>query len=363
MTSVKHLQKLLKTKSLDAFLVSSYAHVSYLTGFYGFSQFERDAYVLVTPKNIYLFTNPLYKDSFDPNSKSLLLKITSRDNPLTKQLHYVLQIEHIKSVGFEEENLTVSEFTKLQKDGIDFIPDTLSHLRIKKSHDEIQRIKSVCKLTDIVFEEFVKQTIEPGITEVNLATRLEKIALEKNASFSFPAIVAFGKNAAIPHHHSGETKLKKNDLILIDFGLKKDNYCSDMTRTFFIGKPTEEQKKAYAVVLESQQVAVQQCNNVTMKQSTSVSAKNIDKAVRDYITSHNFPTIPHSLGHGIGLEVHEAPSLSPHSEDKLTEGMVFSIEPGIYLPGKFGIRIEDLYTIQNGNLTKLTNSKSDLTVL
>ena len=141
-------------------------------------------------------------------------------------------------------------------------------------------------------------------------------------------------------------------------GIKYENYCSDMTRTIFIGQPTDEQKKIYQTVLTSQELAIEQFNNETMKQKEikQIHANEIDKVASDFITSRGFPSIPHSLGHGIGLEVHEAPHLSPKSKEILTNGMVFSIEPGIYLPDNMGVRIEDLFTIQNNELTQLTKS-------
>ena len=129
-----------------------------------------------------------------------------------------------------------------------------------------------------------------------------------------------------------------------------------MTRTVFFGKAKKEQKKAYQTVLTAQQKAIQQFNNVALKQSNDIPAKDLDIVARDYLISQNFPDMPHSLGHGIGLEVHEAPRLTPLSNEKLEEGNVFSIEPGIYIPGKFGIRIEDLFAIENGKLVRLTKA-------
>lgn len=147
---------------------------------------------------------------------------------------------------------------------------------------------------------------------------------------------------------------------MFDFGVKYNNYCSDMTRTIFFGKATAEQKKMYEIVLKAQQSAIQQYNNEAMKQSKFVYAKNLDNTARSYIIEHGYPSIPHGLGHGIGLELHEAPRLSPTSQEILFEGMVFSIEPGIYLPDRFGIRIEDLFAIENGKLIQLTKSSQKL---
>lgn len=216
------------------------------------------------------------------------------------------------------------------------------------------------------------------MTEKEVARKMELYAKEKDADMSFPTIVAFGPHAAIPHHHTSDQRLKDHDCILLDFGVRYQEYCSDMTRTIFLGEPTDEQKNVYETVLAAQQKSVEyiskalaSCHSEQSEESRDPSANRpldnrphaaiADRVARKYIESQGFASIPHSLGHGIGLEVHEAPSLSPSSEDTLVDGMVFSIEPGIYLNGKFGVRIEDLFTIQNGKLCQLTHSSSTLT--
>lgn len=362
MYGISTIREQLTSSSIDAFLISSYANISYITNFFGFSQIERDAYILVTQHSCYLFTNPLYEHSFSNANHPFKLVITTPSYPFIKHFHTILKNESITSIAFEEDSLTISEFSKMQKDGIDFIPDTLSHLRRIKTKSEITKMQNVCKLTDEIFEEFIKTSIKPGISEIELAKRLEMITLKKGAGFSFPAIVAFGKNAAVPHHHTDTTKLAKNDGILIDFGIILDNYCSDMTRTFFVGKSDTRSQNAYNIVLTSQEKAITYIQD-NLKQKNKIKLSDVDKVAREYIVSQKFPSIPHSLGHGIGIQVHEAPSLSPGSEETLQDGMVFSIEPGVYLPNKFGIRIEDLFAVQDNMLIQLTNSPQKLIIL
>ncbi|MBI2334310.1 M24 family metallopeptidase, partial [Candidatus Daviesbacteria bacterium] len=167
---------------------------------------------------------------------------------------------------------------------------------------------------------------------------------------------AFGKNSSIPHHQTGDKRLTINDkLILLDFGVKLNGYCSDMTRTIFFGKPSEKQRKIYETVLEAQKIAIRFINS-----GKKIKAKDVDKVAREYIKSMGFPDIPHSLGHGVGLEVHEHPYLSSKSKEELKEGMVFSIEPGIYIPDFGGVRIEDLFVLENRNLRQLTTSHKNL---
>lgn len=355
---IQKLRRILQEQSIDALLVSHPKQIVYLSKYNGFSDTERDAYIIVTKQNQYLFTNPLYETAVKQQVSDFQIISSSYEHPFKKSLHSLFFKNKVKTVGFDETNLSVKEFQNIQFPKVDYIPVPFSDMRIQKSSEEIDRIQKACDLTDKAFSYIIKH-ITSGITEKQLATELEFFIKKNNAELSFPTIVAFGENAATPHHHTGETKLKNRDLILIDFGVRLNDYCSDMTRTFFVGKPTNEQRKAYDVVLDSQRKAIDYMNQ-ELRIKNHAKARNVDEVSRKYICTQGYPSIPHSLGHGIGLEVHEAPSLSPHSDYLLTNGMAFSIEPGIYIPNKFGIRIEDLYAIKNNTLIRLTNSVSDL---
>jgi len=193
-----------------------------------------------------------------------------------------------------------------------------------------------------------------------LAYELEFFIRRHGADISFPPIVAYGADSAIPHHVPTNNKLTNNQIVLLDFGVKLNNYCSDMTRTVFFGSASAEHKRIYQTVLEAQKRAIDAfANKVPPLRRWNLAknlAKNIDKVARDYIISKNYKTIPHSLGHGIGLEVHEAPRLSPSSRDILKPGMVFTIEPGIYIPGFGGVRIEDVVALEKSGPRILTYS-------
>ena len=191
-----------------------------------------------------------------------------------------------------------------------------------------------------------------------MAFELEFFIRKTGAKISFEPIVAFGKNTAIPHHHTGDSKLEKDQFVLLDFGVKYQDYCSDMTRTVFFGSPTKEHQKIYQIVLDAQKAAVDFIKK-NLKQNQEIKAQDVDKIAREYIISKGYPIIPHSLGHGIGLQVHERPFLSPKSQDILKPGMIFSIEPGIYIPEFGGVRIEDLYLLDYNALHKLTNSSHE----
>lgn len=356
------LQKLrifLEEEKLDAIFVSSLPNIIYLTNFSDFTAFERDGFVLITKKNQYIFTHGIYKEAVETQVKNFTLIDIKRENPINKSVKNIIEKENIQSLGFESFDLKVDEYERLTKE-IDkkILKPThlISKLRIQKSTDEIKAIKKACLLGDKAFKFIIKK-LKPGISEIELAAEFEYFVKSQGATLSFDSIVAFGPHASKPHHVPTSTKLKSNQFVLFDCGIKLNNYCSDMTRTVFFGKANNRQKQAYKTVLTAQQKAIKQFSILAMKQS-EIHAKELDRIAREYLTSQNFPDMPHSLGHGIGLEVHEVPRLTPLSNEKLESGNVFSIEPGIYIPGKFGIRIEDLFAIENGKLIQLTNASN-----
>lgn len=361
----------LQKNSLDALLISSVPNIIYLTGYAGFSQIEREAYMLITNKNLYLFTDGRYTQAVK-NISHLIFKEISPLLPLLKTIETICSEEKIAVIGFEEENLSVSEHKHFKKIFPKLKGITLSPFRQEKDKNEIAAIRKACTLGDKAFAHVLTK-IKSGVTEKELAFEIEFFIKKHGGALSFPTIVAFGKNSAIPHHLTSDQRLATRDIILLDFGVLIDNYCSDMTRTVFFGKATEEQKKVYQAVYDAQQKSIELLNNLpamlrkalqagrTIKQyNTGIQASSIDLAARDHIISQGFPTIPHSIGHGIGIEVHETPTLSPKSKDILSPGMAFSIEPGVYLPGKFGVRIEDLVTIEKDKSLLLTNAPKTL---
>jgi Xaa-Pro aminopeptidase len=360
----KRLSKLrsaMKEKNFDALFISSIPNIIYLTTFSGFSTEDRDAFLFVTKDKQSIFTHGIYKEAIKKYIKDFELIEMRRENPVSKSLQNLVTQHKIKILGFESFDLKVSEYETLLK----FVnkkilkPTSLvSNLRIIKSSDEIELIKKACALGDKTYSHILK-FLRMNISEKELAFEIEAYIRKNGGDPSFPTIVAFGENASFPHHVPTDKRLKKNMFVLMDFGVKMNNYCSDMTRTIFFGKANKEEKNAYQAVLRTQNKAIEQAKNILANNPQKLWAHELDNVAREYIVSENFPTIPHSLGHGIGMEVHEMPRLSPHSKDILENGMVFSIEPGIYLPGKFGVRIEDLFAIENNKLVPLTHSPKE----
>lgn len=356
------LKQQLLTKNLDALLVSSVPNIVYLTSYAGFSTDEREAFLLITKSNNYIITDGRYTEVVYKQVKGFTLLEKTATNPTSSLLLELVKKHTIQRLGFETHSLSVAEHIHLSKTlGKRLLIPTMhfiEQIRKMKTPDEIAAIAKACKLGDLTFDHIRKQ-IKEGISEKQLAATLEYYIKQQGGGIAFHPIVAFGNNASLPHHVNTDRPLKKGDFVLLDFGTIVDNYCSDMTRTLIYGKATEKQKHIYTAVLDAQHQAITVLTKTIQKQNT-IQASLLDKTAREYIVSQGYPTMPHSLGHGIGIQVHETPSLSPKSQDMLTNGMVFSIEPGIYIPDYGGVRIEDLVIVEKNTIRLLTNSPRNL---
>lgn len=356
-----NLRRLLNENSLDAFFVSSLPNIAYLTGYGGFSAQDRDAFLLITQNSQYIFTHGIYREDVKNKVNHFTLIDIKRENPISTAIKKAVQEHGIKKLGFEAFDLKVAEYDRLTKEiekEILFPLDVIAKLRIYKSSKEIETLKQACLLGDKAFAYMVKELHE-GMTELEAAALLEYFIKSQGSDISFPTIIAFEENAAHPHHMPTQKKLRTDSFVLMDFGVRHNNYCSDMTRTISFGNVSKEDVHVYQIVREAQQRAIAFIEKQLAKKET-IRAREVDNIAREFIISKNYPTMPHSLGHGIGVEVHESPRLTPVTEEFLEEEMVFSIEPGIYLPEKVGVRIEDLFAIQNKKLVQLTNSPRDL---
>lgn len=222
-----------------------------------------------------------------------------------------------------------------------------------KTPEEVLKIKKACKLGDKVYSQILEK-IRIGISEQELRLAIIHLIKKNGASLSFRPIIAFGKNASEPHHVATNLKLQKNHgFIKIDLGTKVNGYCSDMTRTVFFGRASAKQKKIYRTVFEAQKKAIDfaKVNRKTF---------DADKIAREYIIKKGLPPFLHTLGHGIGKRVHEGFRLGPKSKTIFKNGMVFTIEPGIYIKGYGGVRIEDVFYLNRGKLIQLTKSPKNL---
>ncbi|NJE25376.1 aminopeptidase P family protein [Thermococcus sp. MV5] len=228
-------------------------------------------------------------------------------------------------------------------------------MRIYKDDEETKLMKKAAQIADEVFYEVINIDLE-GKTEKQVALEIEFLLREQSEGIAFDPIVAAGENAANPHHTPGERKIRRGDLVILDFGAKYKGYCSDITRTVAIGEVNEKLKEIYEIVKEAQERAFQSVHR-------GIRAKEVDSAARDYITKAGYGKyFIHRTGHGLGLEVHEEPYISATSGTVLEDGMVFTIEPGIYLPGIGGVRIEDDVIVKKKG-KRLTKAERDLIIL
>lgn len=362
-TRIKNLQNTLGKDSIQALLITSTYNISYLTGIRAFSIEEREAWILVVKDNIYLFTDARYSEMVKKDAPFVTLVETSAAKPFSKNLLTILNKHKIKDLDFEEEHVTYREVADLKEklENIELIPSSelVEEQRIIKDELEIENVRKACELTDKGFTYIVKQ-LKAGLTELEVKILLENYIRSEGGELSFESIVAFGPNAAIPHHLSTNQKLQTTDLVLLDFGAKVNGYCSDMTRCVFLGKPTEELEKIYTATLEAQQIGLD-CLETYMKEG--FEAKQTAELANGHLRTLGFSDVPHGLGHGVGLQVHESPTLSPFSDSTLAPGMIVTVEPGIYIPKLTGVRIEDTVLLTTQGIKLLTTSPKTLMVI
>jgi len=325
----KKLQNSLKKWKIDLLISENTLDIFYLTGM------ELSLGKLLVSKDAAtLFVDGRYQQAAKDQAACTV-------KPL-KEAALLQPFNKVKTVGFDEELSfkAAEEWKRLLKNKCRLKPleaPILSLREIKDPH-EIMLIK---KSADLLWKGFLhaKKKLKVGIKEKEIAFEFETFCRKKGAEcLSFTPIIAFGANSALPHHHSGERKLKKDDIVLMDLGVQLNGYCSDMTRTFFFGKKTKLLKELYDVVHEAKEAALALCHPET-------TFKALDEAARKVMRKAKLEKyFIHRLGHGIGLEVHESPNLR-HEERRLEPGMVITIEPGLYLPGKGGVRLEDMVVV------------------
>lgn len=338
-------------QDLDAVIVTSPASLYYLSGVE-----NADAVILLTRSSRYYVTSPLYEveahRSLSPNFTLVILGAEEKISFLRKRL------SSFGHVGIESANMSVltyqTIFSELKAEVTD-VSKRISLLRRVKSSSEIALIKKAEAIVDYAFSSIMRTLCE-GVTEKQVRQLLQDAMLRDGADgFAFDTIVAFGENAAKPHAVPSDRALRKGDCIVMDFGAKFGGYCSDFTRTLYCGDPSEKFLAAYDVVLQAHLAAVSYVEN------GGRNAAEADAVARKIIDDSPFKgAFNHSLGHGVGIEIHETPYLKPNSKDVLEEGSVFTIEPGVYFEGEFGIRIESLLAIENGKPTVIDRSNKEI---
>ncbi len=346
---LRSLHSALKQRGLDALLVCWPANISYLTQ----SQ-SRDSYLLVSRKGNIYFTDSRYTEE----AKKILkgnAKLKECNGSVFKQIAQAVLRLKLKKVGMEERYLPFAEFAKIKeyaKGNFDLIPThgIIEDKRQVKDSQELEKLQEATRITALALE-YIKRFLVPGAKEIEIVAELERFIRYQGARTSaFDIIVASGPNSSRPHHLSGERKFKDNEPVLIDLGVDYQGYKSDLTRVFFLGKMNVLARKVYDIVLKAQELAIKRIR-------PGAEMAEIDRVARAYIAKKGYAkNFTHNLGHGFGLEVHEDPRISANEAAAVKPGMTFTVEPGIYLPGKFGIRIEDMILVTSKGCEVLSGS-------
>jgi Xaa-Pro aminopeptidase len=347
----ERLADVVAERELDQLFVSDLTNVRYLTGFTG-----TNAACLVGGEQLIFFTDFRY-------TERAAQEVGPEWERPEAERELVPQIAARMSgkVGFEDSKLSVRQLARLEAavgEDVDLLPagDLVEQLRAVKEPEEIERIAAAADLADGVYRWALERGLS-GRSEREVARACEARMIELGADPSFPPIVAAGENGALPHAEPGDREIAKGELVVFDMGAQLDGYCSDCTRTFATGEPGDEAREVYDLTLTAQLAALGAIR-------AGAAGKEIDAVAREMITEAGHgDEFGHGLGHGVGLEVHEGPRLSTTSEDELREGNVFTVEPGIYLPGRFGVRIEDLIVLTADGYRNLSGLPKDLTVV
>lgn len=354
MLRVEKLRAAMKEENLAAFLVTSPYNLRYLTNFTGSA-----GVAVITLNQAYFITDFRYTEQAAAQAQGF--EIIKHQGSIYAEVAAICVKEEIASLAFEENHTTFAEYEVLEDTVLESslvpIGGMIEALREVKDEAELALIQQACAIADQGFAYIIEQ-IKPGMTEIEVANQLDFYMRSKGAtSVSFDTIVASGLRSAMPHGVASEKIIEQGDMITLDFGCYYKGYVSDMTRTFAIGDPGEKLKEIHQIVLDAQL----KVNEVAKPGMTGIE---LDAVARDYIKSHGYgEAFGHSTGHGIGLEIHEGPNVSFRAEKAFVPGNVITNEPGIYLPGIGGVRIEDdLLITETGNKV-LTHSPKELIIL
>lgn len=350
---VEKLRSKMREHDLDSFLITNEFNLRYLTGFTGTT-----GLALITLEHAYFVTDFRYTEQASEQCEGY--KIIKNVKPLYEELGDLVNHLALANMAFEEQTVTFFQYTELERlVECDLIPVTgiIESLREVKDVSEIETIRKACQIADSAFEHILTY-IKPGMTEIQVANELDFYMRSLGASgVSFETIVASGLRSAMPHGVASDKVIEEGDFITIDFGCYYDGYVSDMTRTISLGEPSDKLKEIYQIVKGAQQRVL----DVAKPGMTGIE---LDAVARDYITEHGYgEAFGHSTGHGIGLEIHEGPNVSKVADKAFVPGNIITNEPGIYLPGIGGVRIEDDMLITEDGIDRLTHSTKELIIL
>jgi len=353
-TRLEKLRERMLERGLPALFVTHPANRRYLTGFTGTSGF-----VLVTARKAVLLTDFRYVTQAAAQAPDF--EIVRHGQLVMDSVRPILEEEGIRTLGFEQEGVSYGSYAAYarQLPGVELAPTEglVEELRMIKDDAELAVMREAARIADEAFAHIL-QVVKPGVTERELALELEMFMRRMGAaSSSFDTIVASGERSALPHGVASDRVIGRGEFVTFDFGAYYRGYCSDLTRTVVVGKPTDKHREIYEIVLEAQLAALERIR-------PGMTGSEADALTRDIIRRYGYgDCFGHGTGHGLGLEIHEAPRLSQTSSTVLMPGMTVTVEPGIYVPGFGGVRIEDDVVITESGAERLTHSAKDLIVL
>jgi len=339
------LSRALADKKIDGFFVTNETNVSYLSGFRG-----SDSMILATRKKHYFITDFRYIQ--DAASTLRGFEVVQVRQTTFKTVARLAATLKLNTIGFESMSLPYGVLLTLKKtiNAVRFLPfkETVEALRSVKDRAELGRIKEAIRVTKAILKRAQRMCLLRKMTEERVSREIEVQCLRLGGRASFNPIVAVNANAAKPHAISENAPIRPKSIVLIDLGITLKGYCSDLTRTTLLGRIPSDIRNVYAIVEGAQRRAIE-------KIRPGISFSEVDLAARRFIQKSGYgKCFGHALGHGVGMEVHEAPAVAAHNHNKIREGMVFTVEPGVYIPGKYGIRIEDMVVVTKKGCEVLT---------
>lgn len=351
---LENIRRKMASSNIDAVLVTKRVNYVYLSGFTGTA-----AILFISRERAVLLTDFRYVEQAAKQAPDY--EIVRYVTDQYEEINRLIESEGIKRLAFEECHLSYRQYTqyleKLETD--EFVPlgGMIEELRSIKDETEISLIRKAVDIADEAFSHILG-VIKPGITELDIADELEHHMKRLGAEGpSFETIVASGKRASMPHGVASEKIIEHGDVVTLDFGAIYKGYCSDITRTVFVGKPEGKLDKIYGIVLDANRKGLEAVRS-------GILAKEADSAAREFIKEAGYgDNFGHGLGHGVGLEIHEDPTLSPRGDIVLKDGMVVTVEPGIYVTGLGGVRIEDMAVVNGDTVLVLTKSPKEMIVL
>ncbi|NLO46788.1 MAG: aminopeptidase P family protein [Clostridiales bacterium] len=355
MNNIEKVKESIRMKNIDALLVTGAINRRYVTGFSSSA-----GIVLITKEDAFFYTDSRYIEAAEQAVQGAKVYMVDSKATYVDKINNVLTSIGAKKLGVEEEILSHAEYMKYKNKlsaSLKPAQNILTALRTVKDEEEIKLLYLAQSLAEKAYDR-VLQIIKPGMTEKEVAAELVyQILLLGADNVSFDPIVVSGAKTSMPHGVPGDDIIKKGSFLTMDFGCILNGYCSDMTRTVAIGKVTEEMKKVYQIVLQAQLRGIKAAK-------AGVTGAYVDAAARDLIAQEGYGEyFGHGFGHGLGMEVHESPTASPSGKTKMPENAVISAEPGIYLPGKFGVRIEDVIVLRKGGCDNLMSAPKELVVI